>query len=70
MANSNKIGRLANSNMHGVAATNTMEFIFKHEMPQGRKVTYANFVCDIRLLKQEPYRVRLMVRGGQTRLFR
>ena len=37
-----------------------------NEVPQGRKVTYANFVCDIRLHKKEPYRVRLVV--GEDKL--
>ena len=64
-ANSNEIGRLAQGNVHGVKSTDTMDFIFKHEVPAHKKITYANFVCDIRHLKDEPYRVRLVVGGDK-----
>jgi hypothetical protein len=33
-------------------------FIPRRQVPQGRKVTYANPVCDYRPLKSDPYRVR------------
>ena len=62
---SNEIGRLAQGNIHGVQYTDTIEFIHKHEVPIGRAVTYANFVCDYRPLKQEQYRVRLVVGGDK-----
>lgn len=52
-------------NKHGVTATDTMEFIYKHELPLGAKVTYANFVCDERPLKEEKFRVRLVVGGDK-----
>ena len=42
-----------------------MDFIFAHEVPQSSKVTYANFVCDYRPLKDEPWRVRLVVGGDK-----
>ena len=42
-----------------------MEFIHHHEVPQDRKVTYANFVCDHRPLKPEPDRTRLVVGGDK-----
>ena len=64
-ANSNEIGRLAQGNVHGVTSTNTMDFIFKHEVPTHKKVTYANFICDIRHLKDELFRVRLVVGGDK-----
>ena len=51
--------------MHGVKSTDTLVFIFKHEVPAHKKITYANFVCDIRHLKDEPYRVRLVVGGDK-----
>ena len=58
---SNEWGRLAQGNIYGVLSTDTIEFIFKHEIPPGRDITYASFVCDKRPLKPEPYRVRIVV---------
>ena len=43
---SNEIGRLAQGNDRGVKLTDTIDFIFKNEMPTDKIVTYANFVCD------------------------
>ena len=60
---SNEIGRLAQGNDFGVQSTDCMEFIFHHEVPKNKKVTYANFVCDHRPTKPEPWRVRLVVGG-------
>jgi hypothetical protein len=37
----------------------------KSEVPQNKKVTYANFICDYRPLKTEPHRVRLTVGGDK-----
>ena len=62
---SNEFGRLAQGNKYGVRSTNTIDFIHKHEVPAGRDVTYASFVCDYRPLKSEPYRVRLVVGGDR-----
>lgn len=42
-----------------------MEFIYELEIEQGRKVTYANFVCDHWPLKKEKNRVRLIVGGDK-----
>ena len=39
------------------------QFFKKEEVPTGRTVTYANFVCDYRPLKSEPYQLRLTVDG-------
>ena len=52
---SNEWGRLAQGNKHGVSSTDTIDFIHKHEVPQGRDVTYATYVLDYRPLKSEPY---------------
>ena len=38
-----------------------MDFIKHNEVPLNAKVTYANFVCNYRPLKDEPWRVRLVV---------
>ena len=62
---SNEFGRLAQGNKYGVVATDTIEFIFSHEVPSNKGVTYASFVCDYRPLKSEPYRVRIVVGGDK-----
>ena len=59
----NELRRLANGIENQVRATKSIEFIIKEEVPTGRTVTYANFVCDYFPLKSEPYRVRLTVGG-------
>ena len=40
-----------------------MEFIYKHEVPEGRKGTYVNSACDFQPLESEPFRIRLVVVG-------
>ena len=62
---SNEWGRLAQGNMHGIIGTNTIEFITRDQIPAGRDVTYASFVCDERPLKPEPFRVRVVVGGDK-----
>ena len=62
---SNEWGRLADGNKYNVWATNTIEFIFRHEVPANRDVTYASFVCDHRPLKSEPWRVCIVVGGDR-----
>jgi hypothetical protein len=62
---SNKFGRLAQGNIFGVTATDTIDFIHKHEYPTNRDITYASFVCDYRPLKSEPYRCRIVVGGDK-----
>ena len=47
-----------------VTGSDTFHFIHKKDVPQGKKVTYARFVCDIRLQKDEINRTRLTVGGG------
>ena len=61
----NEIGRLSNGIDKRVVGSNKIEFIIKEEVPTGRTVTYANFVCDYFPLKSEPYRVRLTVGGDR-----
>ena len=62
---SNEWGRLAQGNKHGVKATDTIEFIHKHEVPEGRDIYYATYVLDYRPLKGEPCRVRITVGGNR-----
>jgi hypothetical protein len=64
----NKFGRLAN----GIGGriknpTNTIEFIFQHDVPTKRKkyVTYGQFVCTIRPEKAEPKPTRFTVGGDR-----
>ena len=58
-----ELGRLAQGNKYGVQSTDTIDFIFPHEVPKGEKVTYAQCVCDHRPLKPEPVRVQIVVGG-------
>ena len=62
---SNELGRLAQGNVHGIKATDTIDFIHKKNIPSDRKVTYANFDINYRPLKSEKYRVRLVVGGDK-----
>jgi hypothetical protein len=62
---SNEFGRLAQGNVHGILATDTIDFIHKAEVPTARDITYASFVCDYRPLKSEPYRCRIVVGGDK-----
>jgi hypothetical protein len=48
-----------------VTGTGTIFFIKKSAVPQGRKVTYANFVCNIRPQKTETHRVRMTAGGDK-----
>ena len=48
---------------------NVMKFINKSENPSSTPVTYANFVCDHRPLKSEPWRIRLVVGGDKVIYF-
>ena len=62
---SNEFGRLTQGNDHGVTFTDTMDFIFKHEVPADRDGTYASFRLDYRPLKEEKYRARIVVGGDK-----
>ena len=62
---SNEWGRLAQGNDNAIKGTDTIQFIFRHEVPADKKVTYASYVCDYRPLKDEPYRVRITVGGDK-----
>ena len=65
IALSNELGRLTQGNNTGVTHQNAIDFIFYHEVPTNNKVTYANFVCDYCHLKDEPWRVQLVVSGNK-----
>ena len=65
-AAANEFGRLMAGLPRGIKGTNTMSFIRKDEVPQGRMVTYARFCCDFRPQKSEPHRCRITVGGDRT----
>ena len=58
---SNDWGRLAQGNIHGVKGTDTIKFISKNNIPSNKNVTYASFIYNFRLLKEEQYRARITV---------
>ena len=62
----NKLGRLANGIKNRVRATNTIVFIRKGQVPSGRTVTYAYFLCDYRPLKSQLF--RFILTEGEDRL--
>ena len=51
--------------MYGLKGTDTIQFVHQHEVPKDKKVTYASYVCDYRPLKEEPFRVRIIVGGDR-----
>jgi len=59
----NELGRLAQGWKDKVG-TNTIFFIERGQVPQGRKATYVKAVCDIRPHKEETHRVRLTAGGN------
>ena len=65
----NELGRLAQGYKNRVQAQDAMDFIFHHEIPSDRKITYSNFVCDYRPLKSEKFRVRMTVGGDKLDYF-
>ena len=48
-----------------IQGTGTIFPIHKKDVPPGRKITYANFVCDIRPQKKESHRTRLTAGGDK-----
>ena len=59
------MGRLAQGNMHGVKSIDTIDFISGKDVTSDQKVTYASFVCDYKPLKDESYRIGLVVGGNK-----
>ena len=62
---SNEWGRLAAGSKYGIIGTKTIRFIHKKDVPTGRDITYATFVCDHRPRKKETHRVRITVGGDR-----
>ena len=65
-----ELGRLSQGIHNRTAATDTIVFIAKSDVPSDKKVTYGNFICDYRPLKSEKYRVRLTVGGDRLKYAR
>ena len=63
-----ELGRLAQGLPGIVEDTETLNFIFKHEIPSDRfkDVTYARIVCNYRLEKKDPNRCRITVGANMT----
>ena len=62
---SNECGRLAQGNDAGIAGTDTIQFIWRQDVPSDKRVTYDTFVLDYRPLKTEKYRVCITVGGDR-----
>jgi hypothetical protein len=52
-----------------IKGDHAMVFIKPHQVPHGRKVTYANFVCSMRPGKSEVYRIRMTIGGDRLEAF-
>ena len=50
---SNELGRVMQGVGNRITGTDTMEFVKKENIPNHKRITYANFVCDYRPLKSE-----------------
>ena len=45
--------------------TDTIFYVSRHTIPSNKKITYANFVCDIKLSKTKTHQVCLTVGGNK-----
>ena len=62
----NEMGRLAQGiGTRMKSSTDTTYFIKRSQVPNDKKVPYANTICDYRPFKDDPYRVRLTVGGDR-----
>ena len=62
---SNEWGRLSEDDTTGVEYINTIKYIHYNEVPSHKKVTYTSFVRDFRPLKDEKWKVRLVIGGNK-----
>jgi hypothetical protein len=62
-SSSNEFARLAQG-LGNTKGTDTIFFIHAHQVPKGKKVTYARFVCELRPHKAEIHRTRITVGGN------
>jgi hypothetical protein len=64
ISSANELGRLAQGVGDRVKGTNTIFFITKDKVPDGRTVTYARVVCTVRPEKDEMNRTRITAGGN------
>ena len=57
----NEWGRLSQGNDHGIRGTNTTIYIKPQYVPKDRVLNYGSFLCEYTPLKDEKWRVRLVV---------
>ena len=62
---SNKWGQLAQGNIHEVRFTDTIDFIYSHEIQPDKKFKFATYALDFRPLKEEQNRVWITVDGDR-----
>ena len=64
----NEFGRLAQGVGSQIQGTNTIFFIYKHQVPadRWRDVTYAKFVCELKPNKKEMHQTRLTIDGNKV----
>ena len=65
----NKWGWLSQGNDNHIKYNDCIDFIHKHEVPLNKKVTYVSFVCNRRPLKQEEWRICMVVEGDKLPYF-
>lgn len=59
------VGKHSRAPHECVAGTDTMRIVKKTDIPKEKPITYGNFVCDYRPLKEEQWRTRLTVGGDK-----
>jgi hypothetical protein len=65
----NDLGRLAQGvGTRMISGTNTVFFVHPSKIPDGKKVTYAKLVADLRPLKDETHIVRVTIGGTNLRM--
>ena len=62
---SNELDHLLEGIPGRVSGTKAVHWIYKNEVPQNKRVTYANMVHDYRPLKTEKYWVQLTIGGDK-----
>jgi hypothetical protein len=64
----NEFGQLAQGVGGRIQGTNTIFFIYKHQVPadRWRDITYAKFVCELKPNKKEVHRTRLTAGGDKV----
>ena len=63
-SSANEFGQLAQGVSGWIEVTDTIKFLWYHEMPKNRHPTYVHFVCEICPQKTEKERTRLTVGGN------